>query len=100
VGPRLLAALTAASFQLCGPPGPPAPPSPPDSRVLECKEAGMRLRELGCAEGYTPDGALFEDACAHAAADGVDWRPDCIARIAACDAVTVAYETPEGEPCP
>jgi hypothetical protein len=62
-------------------------------------KAGSHLRELGCAEGHTPEGALFEDACEHAAADGVDWRPDCIAKIQSCDEITKAYETPEGRPC-
>jgi len=48
----------------------------------------------------TPAGEPFADACQAAAADGRDWRPECLAAISSCDQLEEAYRTPRDRPCP
>ena len=94
----VLAGILAASCGQKPAPRPPAP-KPVPVEASACERAGARLAELECEEAKGPDGTPFAEACAAAAEDGRDWRPDCIALVTRCDEVTTAYQTPEGEPC-
>jgi hypothetical protein len=107
VGSRVRYALGFLVVTACGPAPPygpqPAPvpdPEPTPVPAGACERAQERLTALGCPEQRTPRGASFAAACEAAAADGRNWRPDCIAQVAACSEVEAAYNTVEGQPCP
>lgn len=104
MGARLLSVILLACGCVPGPvdnlPEPPPPPEPAPVGVDDCESAHARLIKLGCAETTTPKGASFQEACEAAAADGRNWRPDCIAQIRSCDEIETMYSTPEGTACP
>lgn len=80
----------------CTPKPIPAPaPLPKPAPGTECDAAQARLLVLKCPEASLD----FADACKRALVDGRDWRADCIAVVATCDLVPVAYRTPKGAPC-
>lgn len=104
MGTRLFTVILCAFGCVPGPvdnlPEPPPPPKPAPVGVDDCESAHEKLVELGCPETTTPKGDSFAVACEAAAADGRNWRPDCIAQIHDCDDIEVMYNTPEGAACP
>ena len=87
MGARLLAlSLTLAGCASVTPA--PAPAPVPEG---SCETAGVHLAELGCPEATTPAGTHFAEACNAAVADGRNWHPECIARVADCSQVADAF---------
>ena len=68
-------------------------PAPAPAPVPEgsCETAGANLTELGCPEATTPAGTPFATACLAAVADGRNWHPECLARVASCSEVEMAF---------
>ena len=56
-----------------------------------CEQAESTLVRLGCPQAVTPSRTRFSTACEAARADGRDWHPDCIAKVASCNDVDAAY---------
>jgi hypothetical protein len=56
-----------------------------------CELAGERLRSLNCSQQTTPKGIPFATACHNAAAQKLNWHPECIAKVAKCSDVPTAY---------
>jgi hypothetical protein len=72
-------------------------PTPHPLPGTACEAAGARLEQLGCRRSdgaplwTTPGGVPFADACQHAASDGRDWHPECIAVLDDCAGLDRAY---------
>lgn len=56
-----------------------------------CELAGARLTTLNCSQQKTPKGVPFATACHNAVANGLNWHPECIAKVAKCSEVPNAY---------
>lgn len=87
MGARLLALSLALAGCVSVAPAPAPAPVPEGS----CEAAGAHLAELGCPEAKTPAGAPFAAACNAAVADGRNWHPECLARVASCSEVETAF---------
>lgn len=56
-----------------------------------CELAGQQLQALKCSEQKTPKGVPFVTACRNAVKSGLDWHPECIAKVKSCAEVAAAY---------
>jgi len=92
----LAAVVVACAAEVPVAPVPPLPPAPAPEGA--CAAAQARLIQLDCRRpdgtpwAQTPAGTPFGEACERAMADGRDWHPECIARIADCSQLSAAYQ--------
>ena len=56
-----------------------------------CELAGEKLTALHCTQQTTPKGIPFATACRNAKLSGLNWHPECIAKVTSCTAVPAAY---------
>lgn len=56
-----------------------------------CELAGQQLRSLNCSQQKTPKGVPFVTACRNAVQTGLNWHPECIAKVKSCADVAAAY---------
>ncbi len=56
-----------------------------------CELAGQQLQTLKCPQQKTPKGVPFATACRNAVTTGLNWHPECIAKVKNCADVAAAY---------